>query len=75
MVQERLAIEDIYKRYPDKWIFISECEINASTELISGIVLYIGDSKEEAYDMSAKYEGNGAVRYSGDFPEDIIFLF
>lgn len=75
MVQERLTIDEIYNKYPDKWIFISDCETNANTELTSGIVLYAGDSKEKAYEISANYIGFGAVRYSGDIPEDVIFLF
>ena len=74
-MQERLSIEEIYDKYPDKWIFISECQINAATELVSGIVLYVGDLREEAYEMSATYEGIGAVRYSGELPEDAIYIF
>ena len=38
MEQERMSIGEMVLKYPDQWLFITDCEINENTELISGIV-------------------------------------
>lgn len=75
MSEERLSMKDIYEKYPDQWLFIIDCEINSSTQLISGIVRLATDSRKEAYEASANHKGSGAVRYSGEWPEDLMFIF
>ena len=75
MHEERLSMEHIYEKYPDQWLFIVDCEINSMTEPISGIVKLATESREEAYEASANHKGSGMVRYTGEFPEDLMFLF
>ena len=74
MQKERLTISEMYIKYPDQWLFITDCEINENTELVTGVVALCSDSMEKVYEASANYRGGAAVRYSGMMPEGVMFL-
>ena len=75
MKGKRLSIEEIYEKYPNQWMFLADTQINEGTELVSGIVIKAGITSEEAYEISAKYQGGGGVLYTGGFPEGVKFIF
>lgn len=74
MKQERLSIEEMVLKYPNQWLFITDCEISENTELLSGIVSVHSTSKEAVNKASAAYEGDAAIRYTGKMPEGMVFL-
>ena len=74
MKQERMTIEEMVLKYPDQWLFITDCEISDNTELLSGVVSVVSKSRDEVYKASANYTGDAAVRYTGEIPEGMVFL-
>jgi hypothetical protein len=74
MKQERLSIEQMTLKYPDQWLFITDCEISENTELLSGVVTIHSPSKYKVNRASAAYKGNAAIRYTGKTPEGMVFL-
>lgn len=74
MKQERLSIEQMTLKYPNQWLFITDCEISENTELVSGVVSVHSTSKDKVNEASAAYEGDAAIRYTGKIPEGMVFL-
>ena len=74
MEQERMSIEEMMLKYPDQWLFITDCEISENTELISGIVLVNSTSKDEVYKALTNHKGESAIRYTGKLPEGMAYL-
>ncbi len=74
MTNERLTIEEMEQRYPNKWLFIIDCEINENTELLSGVVAVHGRSRDDIYDASGQYKGGAAIHYTGKLPEGMAYL-
>ena len=74
MKQERLSIEEMVLKYPNQWLFITDCEISENTELLSGVVSVHSPSKDKVNKASAVYEGDAAIRYTGKMPEGMVFL-
>ena len=74
MKQERLSIEEMVLKYPNQWLFITDCEISENTELLSGVVSVHSTSKDKVNKASAVYAGDAAIRYTGKMPEGMVFL-
>ena len=74
MKQERLTIEEMEQKYPDMWLFITHCEFSENTKLVAGVVSVYSKSRDEINDVSSKYEGGAAIRYTGSIPEERVYL-
>ena len=74
MKRERLTLEEMELKYPNQWLFITDCEISENTELLSGIVSVHSRSKDKVAQASAAYKGGAAIRYTGKIPEGMGFL-
>ena len=74
MKQERMTLAEMELKYPNEWLFITDCEISENTELLSGIVSVHSKSKDEVNQASAAYKGGAAIRYTGKIPEGMVFL-
>ena len=74
MKGKRLSKKEIYEQYPNQWMFLADTEFDETTELVSGIVIKAGITSEEAYEISAKYQGGGGVLYTGGFPQGVKFI-
>lgn len=74
MEQERMSIEEMMLKYPNQWLFITDCEISENTELISGVVLVHSSSSDEVYEALTNYKGGSAIRYTGKLPEGMAYL-
>ena len=46
MKQERLSVAEMELKYPDQWLFITDCQISENTELLSGVVAIHSPSKD-----------------------------
>lgn len=73
-MEKRLTIEEMYEKYPDKWLFITDCEISENTELLSGIVSVHSPNKEDILEASSKYEGGAAIRWTGKPDPNVVFI-
>ena len=74
MKQERLTIEEMERKYPDMWLFITHCEFSENTKLVAGVVSAYSKSRDEINDTSSKYEGGAAIRYTGSILDGRIYL-
>lgn len=75
MYKQRLTYEEMIHRFPDKWLFIVDCEINPkTTELISGVVFAEKEHRRDIDNISSQYTGKAAIRYTGEIPEDRMYL-
>ena len=72
--QGRMTLKEMYDAFPNQWIFITHPELSDNTELVSGIVSVFSDSRKEIIEVSRKYNGDAAIRYTGDMPEKIVFI-
>ena len=73
--KERMTIDQMYEKFPDQWLFVVDPEISENTELLSGVVDLVTDSREEIMKASDIYDGDAAIWYTGDIPEGIVFIF
>lgn len=74
MAQRRMSIEEMTLKYPDQWLFITDCEVSENTELISGVVLVNSPSRDEVYKALTNHKGGSAIRYTGTLPEGMAYL-
>ena len=74
MKQERLTVAEMEQKYPDMWLFITDCEFSENTKLVAGVVSVHSKSRDVINDASSKYEGGAAIRYTGRIPEGRVYL-
>ena len=74
MFNERLTLEEMEKKYSDEWLFIVDCEHSENTELLSGRVLVHSKSRADIYEVSGRYKGGAAIRYTGELPKGMHYL-
>ena len=75
MSKHRLNYQEMIQKFPNEWLFIIDCEINPkTTELISGVVLANKKHRQDIDNISSQYKGIAAIRYTGEIPEDRMYL-
>ncbi len=66
MARERLTVEQMEEKYPNKWLFIIKPKCHkGTTQLKSGIVQVESISREDVYNASRTFRGNAAIRFIG----------
>ena len=71
-----LTIDEINLRYPDQWVLIGDPETDESLEVLSGKVLYHGQSRDEMFRVAKSLASpkRFATHYSGElFPEGMEY--
>lgn len=72
---DRLTLDEMIKKYPNKWLFIIEPEINNETaELMSGIVTAHSDLRDDIYSELRSFKGGAVIRYTGKIPKGRLCL-
>ncbi len=75
MSKQRLTYEEMIRKFPNKWLFIVDCEISPkTTELISGVVFANKKHRRDIDNISSKYKGKAAIRFTGEIPKDRMYL-
>ena len=81
MIDERMTAEEMSKRYPNEWLFITAPKTRKNTTYLgSGGVQVHSKSRDDVYEASRKFKGeaaididqycaNGdaAIRFTGDY--------
>lgn len=74
-MDETLTIDEIYKRFPSEWVLIDEVQTDEHYQVLGGRVLYHGKERNEAYSKVREFDlKRFAVRYTGETPENVIFI-
>lgn len=76
-MSEVLTLKEIEERYPDQWILIGDPETDESLEVLSGTVLYHGESREEMLRVAKDLQSpkRFATHYTGElFDPDTVYL-
>ena len=75
MKHVRMAIEEMEQKYPNEYLFITNCVHDEHSTLIEGIVAVHSPSIEDVYAELPKHTGHVAIRYTGElFPEGAVML-
>ena len=74
MKHERLTIAEMYQKYPNPWLFITDCELCGNSELLGGVVSVASESRDEVFKASRTYKGSAAIRWAGKIPKGTVFL-
>ena len=75
MDREMQTIEEIEKNYPNEWVLIIDCEIDAATSSIKRGRVVSHGRKSDVYEMARDHAGNICIRYTGKLPEDVGVMF
>ena len=73
VITERLTEDEMFKRFPNQWLYITEPEIDEKTnQLISGIVVVNCQSRDTMVKKSKNITGSFAIRFTSSdvIPED-----
>jgi hypothetical protein len=72
---EVLTIEEIEARYAPDWVLIGEPQTDETLRLLAGKVLFHSPDHDEVYRKAGELRpGRFAVRYLGEWPEDVAFV-
>ena len=64
MTGKRMTVEEMSKKYPNEWLFITEPKTQENTtHLVSGIVQVHSKSRDAVYEASRKIQGAAAIRF------------
>ena len=75
MEHKRMAIEEMKQKYPNEYLFITNCVHDEHSTLIEGVVAAHSPSIEDVYAELPKHTGHVAIRYTGElFPEGAVML-
>lgn len=70
-----LSKEKIKAQYPDQWLLLEDCEIDASTSLRKGRVLAHSKNRAEIHRALKKHKGNLCIHFTGTLPPDTGVIF
>ena len=67
MSDARMTVEERSKKYPNEWLFIVKPEAcEDTTHFVSGVVQVHSKSRDAVSEVSRKFKGDAAIRFTGD---------
>ena len=67
-VTERLTEDEMFNKFPNQWLYITEPEIGEKTnQLITGIVVVNSQSRDVMVKKSKNIAGSYAIRFTGSY--------
>ena len=70
-----LTKEKIKSKYPNQWLLLTDCELDASTSLRKGRVIAHSKDRDEIHRALKKHAGNLCVHFTGTLPPDTGVIF
>jgi len=70
---ERMALDQIRKKYPDEWVLLIEPETDKVLHIRSGIVAAHSPKRKDIYDKLQLYKERRAVYFTGEIGKDKVF--
>jgi len=70
-----LSREQIKAKYPNEWLLLKDCELDASTSLRKGRVLAHSKDRGEIHRKLRKHSGNLCIHFTGSLPPDTGVIF
>ena len=72
---ERLTLEEMYQKYPDRWLLIADPELDEELNVIRGEVVLASEDRDDIYNNLHLRNGkSAAIEHTGEWPEDLHFL-
>ena len=69
---ERLTLEEMWKKYPDRWLLIAAPELDENLNVVRGEVVIVSEDRDDIYNNLHLRNGkSAAIEYTGGLPEDI----
>ncbi len=70
-----MTIEEIYKSFPSEWVLIDEVQADEHYQLLGGRVVFHSKNRNEVHNRTIELKPKRfAVRYTGETPENVIFI-
>ncbi len=70
-----MTVKEIYKKFPDEWIFVKDPKFGKSSEVKKGTVLFHSKNRDEMYlkavELSPKHS---AFLYTGSIPKGTVVV-
>lgn len=74
-MDDLLAIEEIKSRYPSEWVLIGEPQIDETSHLLAGRVVFHSPMRDEVHQKAVELRlPHFAVRYFGTLPENMAIV-
>jgi hypothetical protein len=70
-----LTKENIKIKYPNEWLLLEDCELDASTTLRKGRVIAHSKDREEIHRALKEHSGNLCIHFTGSLPPDTGVIF
>lgn len=72
---EILDLNEIYRRYPDRWVVLDHVRSDRGPVLRGGRVIFDCEDEDTLYSHMKTLPTGGryAIRYTGEPPDDMIF--
>ncbi len=70
-----LSRKKIKAKYPNQWLLLKDCQLDASTSLRKGRVLAHSKDREEIHRALKKHSGNLCIHFTGSLPPDTGVIF
>lgn len=62
-------------RYPDQWLLVTDCQLDASTFLRKGRVVAYSKDRDDIHRALKKHSGNLCIHFTGSLPPDTGVIF
>jgi hypothetical protein len=70
-----LSVKEIYKRFPDEWILLSDPDVDRYQQVKRGKLVYHSKDRDEVYQKAIQLRlRHSATLFTGGPPEDMEFL-
>ena len=70
-----LSKEKIKTKYPNQWLLLEDCELDASTTLRKGRVLAHSKDRDEIHRALRMRTGNLCIHFTGSLPADTGVIY
>jgi hypothetical protein len=70
-----LTKEKIKAKYPNQWLLLEDCELDASTTLRKGRVIAHSKNRDEIHRALKEHTGNLCIHFTGTLPPDTGVIF
>ncbi len=73
--QPILTLEEIFNKYPNRWVLIAYNELDENLNVVRGKLLANSENRDDIYDLLLSTKDiSVATKYTGEIPENIAMV-